>query len=242
MPTRGRTRVHRDLVVTIRVGDPASSDHGTVADEAAPSPTRELRTGRLEAFSDGVFAIAITLLVLEISVPAGSEDDLLSAFFDQWQSYLAYVISFATIGLLWLEHAVITEYVERADAVLIRLNLLLLMVVSFIPFPTKLLAEYGGDDDAGPVAATVYGITLLVAAAMVSVVWRYAVDARLVRADIAEDFVHDLTLRLTPGLAGYVVMILLSLFFPIIAVLGYLVIALVLLVPFRLLKRHRLGH
>jgi uncharacterized membrane protein len=228
--------------VTIRVGDSASSDHGTVADEAAPSPTRELRTGRLEAFSDGVFAIAITLLVLEISVPAGSEDDLLSAFFDQWQSYLAYVISFATIGLLWLEHAVITEYVERADAVLIRLNLLLLMVVSFIPFPTKLLAEYGRDDDAGAVAATVYGITLLVAAAMVSVLWRYAVDARLVRADIAEDFVRDLTLRLTPGLAGYVVMILLSLFVPIIAMLGYLLIAVVLLVPFRLLRRQRAEH
>jgi uncharacterized membrane protein len=213
-----------------------------VAEETADAPIRQLRTGRLEAFSDGVFAIAITLLVLELSVPAGSEDDLLSAVFDQWQSYLAYVVSFATIGLLWLEHAVITEYIERANSVLIRLNLLLLMVVSFIPFPTKLLAEYGGDDDAGPVATTVYGITLFVAAALVSVLWRYAVDARLVRADIAQDFVRELTLRLTPGLAGYVVMILLSLFFPIAAVLGYLLIALVLLVPFRLLQRHRLGH
>src|SRR5262245_54401750 len=189
MRPSGRTRVHRGSRPTIRGPAPTTSEHVVMADAEADSPTRVLRTGRLEAFSDGVFAIAITLLVLEISVPAGSEDDLLGAFFDQWQSYLAYVVSFATVGLLWLEHAIITEYVERANAVLIRLNLLLLMVVSFIPFPTKLLAEYGGDDNAGHVAATVYGITLLAAAAMVSVVWRYAVDARLVRADIAEEFI-----------------------------------------------------
>ena len=66
--------------------------------EAAAERPAEIRTGRLEAFSDGVFAIAITLLVLEITVPAGSEDDLLGAFIDQWRSYLAYAVSFATIG------------------------------------------------------------------------------------------------------------------------------------------------
>jgi uncharacterized membrane protein len=96
----------------------------------------------MEAFSDGVFAIAITLLVLELSVPAGSGDRLLRAFAEQWPSYLAYVVSFATIGAVWVGHSVITEYLERADAGLIRLNLLLLMVVSFLPFPTRLLAEY----------------------------------------------------------------------------------------------------
>jgi uncharacterized membrane protein len=208
-----------------------------VPDEDAHEPTPELRTGRLEAFSDGVFAIAITLLVLELSIPTGSEDDLFGAFVDQWRSYLAYVVSFATIGVRWLEHAVVTEYVERANALLVRLNLLLLMVVSFIPFPTKMLAEYGGEDGAGSVAATIYGITLLVAAALVSLLWRYAVDARLVRADMAAELVRDLTTRLTPGIAGYVVMIVLGLFFPTAAVLGYLVIAVFLLVPLELLRK-----
>ncbi len=122
-------------------------------------------------------------------------------------SYLAYVVSFATIGLLWLEHAVITEYVERANAVLIRLNLLLLMVVSFIPFPTKCSPSTARDDDAGPLPPPSTGSPCSSLPTMVSVLWRYAVDARLVRADIAEEFVRDLTLRLTPGLAGYVVMI-----------------------------------
>ena len=74
----------------------------------------------MEAFSDGVFAIAITLLVLEISVPAGSEYDLLGAIADQWPSYLAYVASFSTIGAVWVAHSAITEYLERANAMLVR--------------------------------------------------------------------------------------------------------------------------
>ena len=98
----------------------------------------------MEAFSDGVFAIAITLLILEIGVPAGSGGDLLKALGDQWPSYLAYLVSFATIGAVWFAHSVITEYLDHATTTLVRLNLLLLLVVSFLPFPTKLLAEYIG--------------------------------------------------------------------------------------------------
>jgi uncharacterized membrane protein len=100
----------------------------------------------MEAFSDGVFAIAITLLVLEIAVPSGSEENLLGAVVAQWPSYLAYLVSFSTIGAVWLEHTVITEFLGHATSVLIRLNLLLLLVVSFLPFPTKLLGEYVGED------------------------------------------------------------------------------------------------
>ncbi|WP_406300824.1 TMEM175 family protein [Embleya sp. NBC_00888] len=94
------------------------------------------------AFSDGVFAIAITLLVLDIAVPPGSADDLAHAVFEQWSSYLGYVVSFATIGAVWLAHSAITEYLEYANIWLMRLNLLLLLAVSFLPFPTKLLSEY----------------------------------------------------------------------------------------------------
>ena len=114
----------------------------------------------MEAFSDGVFAIAITLLVLEIAVPAGFEADLLGAALDQWPSYLAYLVSFSTIGAIWLEHTVITEFLERAASVFIRLNLLLLVVVSFLPFPTKLLGEYVGEEAPARVAVTIYGLNL----------------------------------------------------------------------------------
>ena len=145
--------------------------------EAPQRRRRRIRTQRLEAFSDGVFAIAVTLLVLEIAVPAGSQHDLLGAFLNQWPSYLAYVVSFSTIGPLWLEHSLITEYLDQVDAILVRLNLLLLLVVSFLPFPTRLLAEYLNSDNAERVAVSIYGLTLLVALSLLSVLWRYAVRA-----------------------------------------------------------------
>jgi uncharacterized membrane protein len=207
----------------------------------SPPPASGYRTGRMEAFSDGVFAIAITLLVLEISVPAGSGDDLLGALVDQWPSYLAYVVSFSTIGAVWLVHTVITEYLDHSDSVFLRLNLLLLLVVSFLPFPTRLLAEYAATSDPERIATTVYGVNLLLALVMLSIVWRYAVLEKLVRPDLADEEVKTLTRRLTPSLGLYVVMIVVGLFLPVLAVLGYLALALFILVPFGVI-RHRADH
>lgn len=195
------------------------------------------RTTRTEAFSDGVFAIAITLLVLEIGVPADSEDDLLGALGDQWTSYLAYIVSFATIGAVWFAHTVITEYLHHTTSVFARLNLLLLLVVSFLPFPTRLLAEYIGDTESARVAATVYGINLFLASLLISTLWRYAVRSGLVRSDLPGEDIQALTRRLTPGLAGYVVMIVLGLFLPVIAVVGYFAIAVLILLPLHHLRR-----
>lgn len=199
--------------------------------------TSSMRTGRLEAFSDGVFAIAITLLVLEIGVPGGSGENLLQAIIDEWPSYLAYVVSFASIGAIWLAHSAITEYLQGANSVLMRLNLLLLLTVSFLPFPTKLLAEYIQEDDAERVAATVYGLNLLLALLLVSLLWRYSVAEHLVRPDADDEEVDVLTRRLTPGLGGYVVFLAVGLFLPIVAVFGYLAIAVFFLVPIRHLRR-----
>ena len=191
----------------------------------------------MEAFSDGVFAIAITLLILEISVPAGSHENLVGALVDLWPSYLAYLVSFSTIGAVWFAHTVITEYLDHADSVFVRLNLLLLLVVSFLPFPTKLLAEF--IHEAGPerIAATVYGINLLLSMIMISVTWRYAVRAHLVRPDLADEDVKTLTKRLTPTLGVYVAMILVGLVQPVVAVFGYLALALFILLPFSAIRR-----
>lgn len=191
----------------------------------------------MEAFSDGVFAIAITLLVLEVGVPDGSDDDLLGAVLAQWPSYLAYLVSFSTIGAVWLEHSVITEYLARATSALIRLNLLLLMLVSFLPFPTRLLGEYVGSDEPARVAVTVYGVNLLLVSVVVSLLWRYAVRERMIRSDVADVDVKMLTKRLTPGLAGYVAMLVTGLFLPVLAVFGYLVIAVYFVVPLGALRR-----
>ena len=195
---------------------------------------RGLRTGRLEAFSDGVFAIAVTLLILDIVVPAGSSDDLLKAVVHLWPSYLAYVVSFATIGSLWLAHSVITEYVDRVDGVFSRLNLLVLLLVSFLPFPTRLVSEFfNANTQAERVATTIYGVNLLLASLVVSLLWRYAVGQKLIVPDLNDDEVRLLTKRITPGVGGYVVLIVVGLVWPGAAVVGYLVIAAFLLLPMR---------
>src|SRR5512133_820126 len=98
-------------------------------------------TGRTEAFSDGVFAIAITLLVLDIRIPPTEFDHLWSALFHEWPAYLGFATSFITIGGIWLAHHGIFRRLRYANRAVMRLNLLLLMAVSFLPYPTRLVAE-----------------------------------------------------------------------------------------------------
>ena len=203
-------------------------------EEPQPGPMRRgLGTGRLEAFSDGVFAIAITLLVLDIAVPAAAGRHLLRSFIDLWPSYLAYIVSFSTIGAMWLGHNAITEYLGRVNSAFVRLNLLLLLFVSFLPFPTRLFAEFIARNSPERVAVTIYGISLLLTSTLLLVLWRYALRARLVRPDADDEEIQLLTQRLTPGLGAYVILIPAGLFRPIIAVIGYFVIALFYIIPFR---------
>src|SRR5690349_4601226 len=121
----------------------------------------ELSLTRLEAFSDGVFAIAITLLVLELAVPAGAQQHLLRSILHEWPAYLAYVTSFLTIGVFWLQHSAVTNVLRAADATMYRLNLLVLLLASFLPFPTKLIGQFVDDRDAERVAVVFYGLALL---------------------------------------------------------------------------------
>jgi uncharacterized membrane protein len=193
----------------------------------------------MEAFSDGVFAIAITLLVLELSVPESSEGHLLRAIISLWPSYLAYIISFATIGATWLAHNSITHYLHGANTAFLRLNLALLLVVSFLPFPTKLLAEFLGSREDEKVAATIYGGTLLAVMLLLSILWRQAVHGQLVHPTAGDEEITVLTRRLTPSLAIYVALIVVGWFTPIVAVVGYLVVAFFLIFPLNLRRREK---
>ena len=133
-----------------------------------------MEKSRLEAFSDGVFAIAITLLVLEIVVPHIEEHgDLGQALLDLWPSYLAYATSFLTIGIMWINHHTVFRQLGETDHRFLFINLGLLMCISFVPFPTTLLADYawGGNGEA---AALAYGITLTITALFFTLLWRYA--------------------------------------------------------------------
>ena len=97
---------------------------------------------RLEAFSDGVFAIAITLLIIEVRVPDSEAGELARDLANQWPSYAAYAVSFAIIGIIWVNHHDIFERIVTVDRPLLFLNLLLLLTVAFLPLPTALLGDY----------------------------------------------------------------------------------------------------
>src|ERR671937_1127352 len=95
-----------------------------------------MRTARLEAFSDGVFSIAATLLVLELRVPAPDPVGLAAALLRQWPSYAVYAVSFLTIGIIWVNHHALFDLLRKVDRPLLFLNLLLLLCVAAVPFPT----------------------------------------------------------------------------------------------------------
>jgi TMEM175 potassium channel family protein len=196
-----------------------------------------LRTSRMEAFSDGIFAIASTLLVLDLAIPATSLPDVGQRLLDQWPIYLAYLVSFATIGQAWLGHSVITEYLDRADSILLRLNLVLLFFVSVLPYPTHMLAEYFSSDNAERIAVTVYGLNLLAINGFISVLWHYAVAEHLARRDNSEADVRALTSKLDPSLVSYAIVIGIGLVLPKVAVALYLAIALFVIIPFRAVIR-----
>jgi uncharacterized membrane protein len=122
-----------------------------------------MRTDRMEAFSDGVIAVAITLLVLGIRVPGpGGSQSLLDELGQQWPSYAAYATSFITIGIIWINHHAMIDRLQRSDHVILILNLLLLMSISVIPFATNLMAAYLRQSSGEAVAAAVYSGSFLV--------------------------------------------------------------------------------
>jgi uncharacterized membrane protein len=132
-------------------------------------------TGRLEAFSDGVFAVAITLLVLNIKILDTGQDDahFWMALGGEWPMLAAYVTSFATIGIMWLNHHRLFVYIKRTNTVLLLLNLLLLLIIVFIPVPTAILAEYLARPDVHA-AAVLYSTTFFLMACCFTILWRYA--------------------------------------------------------------------
>jgi uncharacterized membrane protein len=138
-----------------------------------------MNKGRLEAFSDGVIAVAVTLLVLNIRVPLGGRGSLAHNLGEMWPQYAAYTVSFMTIGIIWINHHAMISRLREADHTILILNLVLLMSIVVLPFSTDLLATYlrKGSSDAH-LAAAVYGGALLVMAFAFSMVNRQILLAR----------------------------------------------------------------
>ncbi len=158
-----------------------------------------MSTDRLETFSDGVFAIAITLLVLGIAVPPPG-GSLGAELLRLWPAYLTYVVSFLVIGAIWINHHAMFRRVVYADAALLALNLLQLMVFAFLPFPTAVLAQafLRGTDEG--IAAAFYGATLALGGVFVNAVWRYAAHRRrLLSRDVTEQQARQIGRRYLLG-------------------------------------------
>jgi uncharacterized membrane protein len=176
-------------------------------------------TTRLETFSDGVFAIAATLLVLEFSVHEAPGADLGHQLLHLWPSYLAYVTSFLTIGIIWINHHYCVATLARCDRVLMFLNLLLLLTVGFLPFPTKLVAQYlqqSGDQ----AAVLAYCATFVVMSIVYNTWWRYASgNRRLIRDDVPDSTVRAISRAFNPGVPMYTVVFLIAFASPLASVI-----------------------
>jgi len=169
-------------------------------------------TDRLEIFSDAVIAIAITLLVLDIRVPQAPQGQLLHALGRQWPSYAAYALSFAVIGIMWVSHHSMFERIRETDRGLLFSNLLLLLGIAFLPFPTALLAEYARRGGANAhAAAAFYSATMTYIGMAFTGIWWYlsrhpdllveGLDPANLRRSLHRSLVSPVVYGLTIGLA-----------------------------------------
>jgi len=179
----------------------------------------EKETGRLEAFSDGVFAVAITLLVLNIKIPGldtpknlPGDQQLWQALRDEWPMLAAYVTSFSTIGIMWINHHRLFTHIKRTNTVLLLLNLSLLLVIVFIPVPTALLSEYLPYPDAHA-AAVVYCGTFLLMACSFYLLWFYAShNNRLLGNNVDANSVAAISRQYVFGPVSYLIIFVVSWF------------------------------
>jgi uncharacterized membrane protein len=165
-------------------------------------------TNRLEAFSDGVIAVAITLLVLNLVVPDPARThDLANALGHRWPGYAAYAISFLTIGIIWVNHHAMIGRLREADHTILLLNLVLLMTIGVLPFATDLMATYLRADHGDHLAAAVYGGSFLLMAIAFATLNRHILfdKAHLLETELAEERRRSILSRSVSGLIPYLV-------------------------------------
>jgi TMEM175 potassium channel family protein len=164
----------------------------------------------MEAFSDGVFAIAITLLVLDLHVPDVGGGSLAHALARQWPADVSYAVSFLTIGIIWINHHGLMRYIERCDRPLLCLNIFLLMMVGVLPYPTALISHYARTPNAAT-AALAYGSVMVTMALLFNAIWHYAIRAGLLAPGADPREVSGITRSYLPGPLLYLTGALLAL-------------------------------
>ena len=193
-------------------------------------------TGRIEAFSDGVIAVAITLLILDVHVP-NVQTGLLQALLNQWPTYLGYVTSFLVIVIFWANHHNMFRYIQQVDYTLLVINAFFLMCIAFIPFATAVLTKYITSPTEQHTAAIVYGATLLLNGILFNTIWWYAVwKRRLVRRDLDAPTVRRITKGYLFGLPFWALAIVLSLISVELSLAFFILIDLMYFLPMNFLR------
>jgi uncharacterized membrane protein len=199
-----------------------------------PTASSTISSSRLETFSDGVFAIAATLLILDVRAGPG---ELGARLLHSWPSFVAYAVSFLTIGIIWINHHTIFTQIRRVDRLFLLINVAFLMVVAFIPFPTSLIASHLRGNDLEPAALT-YGATLTITATLFNVLWFYASTGhRLLRPDADPRVMSGISRSYLPGPFIYLGATLIALISPIASVVGFGVITIFYIIESSLFGR-----
>lgn len=162
-----------------------------------------MRTERLQTLADGVFAIALTLLVLELPSPDRDTRSLAADLVHAWPFYAAYVVSFVTLGIVWVNHHRLMDAVARADRTLVELNLLLLLFVGLVPWPTGLLAEHLRDHAQSGAAAVTYGLVMTLMSGSFTLIWLWLAGHPQLLRDPGRDRPSRAVLRSAIGPAAY---------------------------------------
>jgi uncharacterized membrane protein len=181
-------------------------------------PALEKETNRLEAFSDGVFAVAITLLVFNLNVPtldkAATPQLLAEKLFAQWPAYIAFIISFATILIMWVSHHSLFKLVYKSNTSFMFANGFLLLLVTIVPFPTRLVAEYLTTAAAATACAVYAGLFVIINFAYNILWWSAAYHHHLLRPDVSPSVIRVHTRNYLFGLPCYLVAMVLAFWSP----------------------------
>lgn len=191
---------------------------------------RYMNKGRFEAFSDGVFAFAITLLILGVALPAmqhPSEAQLRRALLDLWPNVVAYLLSFAVIGIMWQNHHALFRLVARMDRTTVFLNLVLLAGTAFIPFATSLLGTY----ETMHASTLLYGLVLSWCSIAYNLMLNHLVRHNAFESSVSAEAIAGTVRAYRVGLLTYLAATLLSLVLPLLSFAAYILIALYYLVP-----------
>ena len=190
-----------------------------IEEKSEQAPMLEKETNRLEAFSDGVFAVAITLLVFNLNVPilgkTATSEVLAKMLFAQWSSYLAFTISFATILIMWVSHHSLFKLVYRSNPSFMFANGFLLLLVTIVPFPTRLVAEYLNTPAAATACAVYAGLFVIINLAYNILWWSAAYHHHLLRPGIPPSVIRVHTRKYLFGLPCYLVAMVLAFWNPI---------------------------